>query len=218
MKLFLLTCLISLMGFSMTACSYHDYDTQHYVTPQDLPVQQHKPGMTLTPKQKRKIQTGDVLILRVVPGAEFENELDLTVNLDGEVLVPLIGWVHVEDLTPEEAAEAIRKPLDKDFLVDPSVSVRLKEASTRAVVLLGQLKKPGTYEFPPNGKMSLLEAVAKAEGFTDIANISKIKVVRTMLDGSQVTIRVDAGKIISGEEPDLGLQESDLITVPESLF
>ena len=168
--------------------------------------------------QSRLIHTGDIVILHVTPGKEFEKELELTVNLDGEILVPLVGWVKIENMTPRTAEEEIQKKLDKDFLVNPHVSLRIKEAKSRAVVLLGQLKKPGTYEFPQNGKMTLLEAVAKAEGFTDIANLKKIKLVRSMSGGSQKIMRIDAEKIISGDEADIDLEEGDLITVPESLF
>ncbi len=165
----------------------------------------------------REIHVNDVVILHVIPGKEFEKELELTVNLEGEILVPLIGWVKIEGLSTAQAEQMIRGKLDKDFLVDPRVSLRLKEAKSRAVVLLGQLKKPGTYEFPADGKMTLLEAIAKAEGFTDIANITAIKVVRSSREG-QRTIHVNAEKIISGGEPDLVLEEGDLITVPESMF
>lgn len=165
----------------------------------------------------RKIHVGDVTILHVVPGKEFEKDLELTVNLDGEILVPLVGWVKVENLTTPEAEGEIRKRLDKDYLVNPSVSVRVKETNSRAVVLLGQLKKPGTYEFGSTGKMTLLEAVAKAEGFTDIANLKNVKVVRTGPDGQQ-TIKVNAEKVLSGEAADVELQEGDLVTVPESIF
>ena len=166
----------------------------------------------------RRIHTSDVVLLHVVPGKEFEKDSELTVNLEGEILVPLIGWTKVEGLTTHDAEEEIRKKLDQNYLVNPAVSLRIKEAKSRAVVLLGQLKKPGTYEFPQNGKMTLLEAVAKAEGFTDIANLTAIKVVRTGPDGKQMTLRVDAEKILSGAEPDISLEEGDLVTVPESLF
>jgi len=168
--------------------------------------------------KSRKIHTGDLVILRVIPGKEFEKELESTINLDGEILVPLIGWVDVEDITTAEAAEKIRELLDQDYIVNPRVSLRIKEAKARAVVLLGQLKKPGTYQFPPDGRMTLLESVAKAEGFTDIASLTKIKVVRDGPDGKPFIIRVNADRILEGKEPDLDLQEGDLITVPETLF
>ena len=166
----------------------------------------------------RQIHANDIVILHVIPGQEFEKELELTVNLDGEILVPLAGWIKIEGMTTGEAEEKIRKILNKDYLVNPTVSIRVKETSSRAVVILGQVRKPGTYEFPPSGKMSLLEVVAKAEGFTDIANLSKLKIVRTIPDGSQTTIRTDAGRILNGQEPDIDLQEGDLITVPETMF
>jgi protein involved in polysaccharide export with SLBB domain len=138
----------------------------------DYAVQQ-EPSKTKKLIGERRFHEGDIVILRVVPGKEFEKELELTVGLQGEVLVPLIGWVDIEGLTIAEAEEKIRGMLDKDYIVDPRVTVRVKEAKTRGVVLLGELKKPGTYDFPPSGKMTLLEAVAKAEGFTDIADLSE---------------------------------------------
>lgn len=166
----------------------------------------------------RKIKPSDLLILHVTPGKEFEKDLELQVNLNGEISVPLIGWIKVEDLTTEQAEKEIGERLDKDFLVNPKVSLRIKEAKSRAVVLLGQLKKPGTYEFPSNGRMTLLESIAKAEGFTDIANLKNIKLVRTMPNGKQMTIQVNGERILSGEEQDIPLEEGDLVTVPETLF
>lgn len=181
-------------------------------------IQQVSSPTTIYSPTPRSIRKDEVVVLSVTPGKEFEKELELTVNMEGEILVPLIGWIRVEGLTTKEAEEVIRERLDRDYLVDPKVSLRIKEAKTRAVVLLGQLKKPGTYEFPADGKMTLLEAVAKAEGFTDIANLKQVKVVRTLPDGSQKTIRLNVELILSGQDQDLELQEGDLITVPESFF
>ncbi len=168
--------------------------------------------------KNRKIHSSDMLILHVVPGKEFEKQLEVAVNLDGEILIPLIGWIKVEGMTTTEAEEKIKGILDKSYIVNPTVSLRIKEASVRAIVILGQIRKPGTYEFPASGKMTFLEVVAKAEGFTDIANLNKVKIVRNTIEGSQQAIHVNAQKILNGEEPDVELQEGDLITIPETVF
>ena len=201
--------------FLLASCSVSQEMIQP--TPQAGPVVKTEAVQEDT-SSPRTIHAADLIILHVVPGKEFEKELELTVNMDGEILVPLIGWIKVEGLTNQKAEEKIRESLNQDYLVNPRVSLRVKESSSRAVVMLGQLKKPGTYEFPQNGKMTLLEAVAKAEGFTDIANLKKIKVVRSLSGGRQRTIPVNGENMLKGDEPDLELQEGDLITVPESLF
>ena len=92
------------------------------------------------------------------------------------------------------------------------------KSTLQSYILLGEVRKPGTYEFnAAKGRMTLLKAVSIAGGFSDIANINKVKLLRR--DGAQTrSITVNAKDIISGKQQDEELMEDDLIVVPESLF
>jgi len=67
------------------------------------------------------------------------------------------------------------------------------------------------------GRTTLMRLVAAAGGFTDIAAINKIKIIR-IVDGKEKTFQVNAKDIISGRKKDPVIQSNDLIIVPESFL
>jgi len=81
------------------------------------------------------------------------------------------------------------------------------------VVFVGEVRKQGSVDFPLDGKLDLVSAVARAGGFTELANPRKVAVNRggkiTVLDVRQMTEK--------GSEPFI-LLPGDIITVPERLF
>ena len=107
--------------------------------------------------------------------------------------------------------------LEKDYIVNPQVSVFIEEYSTISV--MGQINKPGSFEI--KGRLSVVEAISMAGGFTKIASPNGVKVIRTNQDGSKETIQVKVNDIINNrgkESDDILLQAGDIVTVPESFF
>ncbi len=172
------------------------------------------------------IQPTDVLVVDV----HGESNLSKTVEVDkkGFINYPLIGQVKVEGLSKEEAEDRIHALFEKDYLVNPLIAVdkvvRQKEeeeeepADMSTYIILGEVKKPGTYEFDPEeGKMTLLKAISIAGGFSPIANKGKIKMLRR--DGVETeAFIINFKDIVKGERPDEELQNEDLIVVAESLL
>jgi len=84
--------------------------------------------------------------------------------------------------------------------------------------IIGQVKKPGSYRITRR-KISLVEAISTAGGFTTIAARNKTRIIRVE-DGVEKIIQVqvdaitDAGKKIQ----DVLIQPNDIIVVPESFF
>ncbi len=109
-----------------------------------------------------KIGKADVLSIKVRAGGELQHESEATVSSGGMVAAPLIGQVKALGLTTTQLEAAIRKPLAEDYLVDPSVSVFVKEYHSLEYYISGAVKKPGQYEM--TSEASLLELIAKAEG------------------------------------------------------
>jgi polysaccharide export outer membrane protein len=83
--------------------------------------------------------------------------------------------------------------------------------------VMGEVKKPGNYEI--TGKVSLIEALSMAGGFTPIANKRTVKIIRSDIDGKQ-TLVVDTAKITeSGEmSDDFYMHADDVLIVPKSFF
>ena len=67
--------------------------------------------------------------------------------------------------------------------------------------------------------MTVLEAITSVGGFTDIANTSKVKVLR-MENGKQKSLDVDVNAITKqgNKSLDIELMPGDVIFVPQSMF
>ena len=162
------------------------------------------------------LSPNDFLELRVY------QEDDLTTKFrvakDGTVNLPLIGVVELGGKTVEQSTRLIRDLFDKDYLVNPQVTLTVVEYAKRRFTVLGQVQKPGSFEIPNEEDVSLLQAVAMAGGYTRLANAGKITVTRTV-DGKKRTLVVD-GKA-AAKDPETKsflILPEDTITVAERVF
>lgn len=85
------------------------------------------------------------------------------------------------------------------------------------VFFLGEVATRGAIAFRSDERITLLAGVARAGGLSDRAS-SDIAVKRKGPDGGQVEIKANFKRILAGKEPDLELQEGDVVVVKESFF
>ena len=172
-------------------------------------------------KKDRPIEIGDKLRIKIYPEDEFIKSTDTEVSSEGSVTLPLLGKVNVQGLKTIDAVREIVQVLAADYLVNPVVVIEVAEEVTerekRSVAILGQVTKPGTYNFPPEQKLTLLRVISMAGGFSDIANVKKIKVIRKE-NGKTRIVQANAESIIAGKDPDIELEPGDVINVGESFF
>ncbi|MGB8168169.1 MAG: polysaccharide biosynthesis/export family protein [Chthoniobacteraceae bacterium] len=140
------------------------------------------------------------------------------VGSDGTVQLPLLGDVKVAGMTIREARELIRKKYDADYLVNPQVYLNVIDYAQRKFTILGQVTKPGSYEFPGGKPLSLLQAVGIAGGFTRTADRAKVIVKRTTEGDKEEAIKLNAKKMAGEGKGSFELQPGDVITVGESWF
>jgi polysaccharide export outer membrane protein len=140
------------------------------------------------------------------------------IGSDGTVQLPLIGDVKVAGMTVRAARELIRKRYDADYLVDPQVYLNVIDYAQRGFTILGQVTKPGTYEFPGGKSLSLLQAVGMAGGFTRTADRGKVIVKRAPDGAAPQTIRLNAKKLAGDGKDSFAVEPGDVITVGESWF
>ncbi len=162
------------------------------------------------------INPKDILEIQVYPDADLNREI--TVSPKGTISFPLIGEVQVEGLSVTNAEKKLTVLLEKDYLVYPQVHIRVKEFHTLTISILGEVNRPGPYKLgTQEGETTLLEAIAMAGGFTNIANIKKIKIIR--VQGSEKkTYQVNAEEVLKGKKKDVPLKANDLIVVEQSWF
>jgi polysaccharide export outer membrane protein len=90
---------------------------------------------------------------------------------------------------------------------------------TRAgiVYVVGAVKKPGGFTVKGNEQMSLLKAIALAEGLSSTSSKGHTRIIRTDEgSGKRSEIPVELGKILDGKAPDMNLQSADIVFVPNS--
>jgi polysaccharide biosynthesis/export protein len=90
---------------------------------------------------------------------------------------------------------------------------------TRAgiVYVVGAVKKPGGFTVKGNEQMSLLKAIALAEGLSSTSSKGHTRIIRTDEgSGKRSEIPVQLGRILDGKAPDLNLQAADIVFVPSS--
>lgn len=158
----------------------------------------------------------------VGPRDEFEvrvmGQLDLSgiyqVAGDGSIDFPLVGRVLVGGLQPQEIQTAIRQSLvDLRLFRDPQVTVRVTQYRSKKVSVLGQVQRPGVFDWLEG--MTLMNAIALAGGFGPMAERNLTSLTRVNPDGSEVSAVVPAEEVEEGRQPDLLLQPNDRVSVPQ---
>lgn len=85
------------------------------------------------------------------------------------------------------------------------------------VHLIGEVTSPGTLTFQADERATLLTAIARAGGLTENAS-RKIRVQRQTSTAERREILADFRHVLNNKEPDVPLQDGDLIIVKESFF
>ena len=166
--------------------------------------------------QSYVLQPGDLVDIQVYMEDSMNRVLRISGN--GTVTFPLVGNVKLAGLSLEQAEQTLANRLTA-YIRQPQVSMLVKEYGNKTVYVLGQVSKPGSIEIPPEKALTVLEAITSVGGFTDVANTSKVRVLRVQ-NGKQKTLDVDVTQITKqgNKSLDIPLQPGDVVFVPQSMF
>jgi polysaccharide export outer membrane protein len=85
------------------------------------------------------------------------------------------------------------------------------------VYVIGEVKKSGGFVLGSRASLSVLEALSMAEGLQVRAAGSKARILRASDSGGERTeVPVNVSRILAGKDPDVPLQPSDILFVPNS--
>lgn len=129
---------------------------------------------------------------------------DQIVGPDGNIALTLIGPVKAAGRTVGELTTEIRDRLASGYIKKPSVTVSI--ITFRPFYILGEVNKPGQYEYSKG--LTALGAIAKAEGFTYRARKNYIFLKR---EGAEREVQVDL-------TPDLQILPGDTLRIGERHF
>lgn len=139
---------------------------------------------------------------------EEELSSQFLINNKGYINYPFIGKILAEGLTLDKLQDTLTSKLIDGYLVNPDLTVNI--VKYRPYFILGEVEKPGSYEYQPG--LTIKQAIAKAGGLKNRANTNSIKVERRNKTNSNEEIEILNLKLSEYLMPD------DTITIPETFF
>ena len=125
---------------------------------------------------------------------------EFIVGGSGKVSLPLIGEVQAAGLTIGQFLEEIAQALRQGYINEPRVSAEV--LNYRPFYILGEVKKPG--EYPYTNNLTVLNAVATAEGFSYRANTRVVYIKRADGVGEQAFPLTTATQVAPGDTIRIG--------------
>lgn len=138
-----------------------------------------------------------------------------TVDSNGEIDFPILGKLPVAGLTREEINNLVKKRLiEEDLLKDAVVTT---EFGNLSFSVLGEVNAQGKYSIDKD-QVTLLDALSMAKDLTINGNRNNVLVLRTGLDGTQYSYRVDLTNSRSlYNSPAFYIRQHDVIYVEPNL-
>lgn len=171
---------------------------------------------------------------------EYANQ---TVSVTGEVahpgIYPLMGSYRLADLlsaaggltarggnditvthraAPDSPVALHLGKLSSGFgsnpVIQPGDAIYVPQAGVAYVV--GEVTRPGGFLLDRDTTLTAIQAIALAQGTTQVAAKSRVRVVRTAENGQKTMILLDLKKVYEGKMSDILLQKDDILYVPPS--
>jgi polysaccharide biosynthesis/export protein len=158
-----------------------------------------------------RLGPGDLLEVGVYNVPELATKA--RIGTSGDVYLPLIDYVHVGELTVEEAQALIEKRLeDGGFVRSAHVTIFLDESASQGVTMLGEIAKPGIY--PALGDRRLYDLISAAGGFTVSAG-RKVSIIRQRSQSGPITVNLPRN-LADDLQDNIEIMPGDTITVPRA--
>lgn len=141
-----------------------------------------------------------------------EPDLSATVVVrpDGKISLPLANELQASSKTAAQLQKEIALKLAQ-YINDPVVNVMVKQINSMKISVLGEVRKPDVYKI--KNQITVLDAIAMAGGFTDLARPNRVIVLRNT-NGGQQRIKVNINRVVADEKgTPLYLQPLDTVYV-----
>lgn len=156
---------------------------------------------------------GDVLEVKFFANSEYNETV--TVRPDGKISLQRVGDISVVGM-PVNNLDKIITDTYSEILVNPDVTVFVREFNGQQVYVMGEVQSPGSYSVSKG--MSLLRAITTAGGPLKSAKMNSVILVRANQEHNLYAERIDLSptRLKSLLEQDRPIQPYDLIYVPKS--
>ena len=165
----------------------------------------------------QRIGTNDLLTVSVYGTPELSRSV--RVDSEGFIRLPMLTRrIKAQGSMPVEVEATIAEALrEEQLIVDPFVTVTVAAYASRPISVMGAVRRPLTFQ--ADAPLTLLEALARAEGLTPEAG-GEILVSRQASGSGRaaLALRIPAQTLIEGADPRLNvrLEGGEEIRVPEA--
>jgi polysaccharide export outer membrane protein len=171
------------------------------------------PALTGARHPQYRLRKSDVVEINFTFSPEFDQTA--TILPDGFLSLRTVGDLFAEGLTVAELKDLVRQAY-APTLLDPEVSIILKDFERPFFIAGGQVGHPGKYEL--RSPTTVAEAIAVAGGFTEQSRHSQVVVFR------RVTVSVVEAHVLNVKamlasrnlEEDFELKPGDMLFVPQN--
>ena len=129
----------------------------------------------------------------------------------GNIEFPTLGMLHIAGLTREQLADTIASMIVGTYTRErPEVVVRFANST---VAVLGDVKRPGRYEFKGTDRMTIFEALSMASDETIYGRRDCVKIIREDANGRKSVGEINLNDPAAVLSPYYYLQQSDVVYV-----
>ncbi len=172
------------------------------------------PNLNMATPRDYIVGPGDQLIIQIYGIAQ--GGFTIPVSPEGKIVVPDVGVIHVGSLSIEAAKSAIQQKLATRYPglsgPNPSTFVMVTIGNIRSIKvnMVGELKNPGTYQFPSFS--TIFNALYIAGGPSTKGSFRKVQVFRA----NRLLIEVDLYEFLTKgiTTKNIRLEDNDVILVP----
>jgi polysaccharide export outer membrane protein len=198
------------LGHQQDSAQQQDTSKEPLAPPVQPPVAAEKASRIDTNSSALVLGPGDEVEITVYGATDLSGHT--RVSADGNISMPLIGYVRVAGLSSSEAEAAIEAHLRQNNIVnDPQVSIYAKEYTSSGISVAGEVAKPGFYS--ALGPHRLFDVLQAAGGPTDKA-ANKVTIThRDQKDATTLDISKDPAEMAASN---VALQPGDTVVVPKA--
>jgi polysaccharide biosynthesis/export protein len=167
-------------------------------------------------------------VIEITVWGHQDLQRQVAVSLDGNITFPLIGEVKAAGQSIQDVEKILSAKLADGYVINPQVTINVKEYKSQKVYILGEVKNPGTY--PVTKKGDLLFTLAIAGGFTPSAG-NEVMVIRpknpkekamTLEEAKnrkEKIIKINLSEALAGDTgQNIFIHDGDSIVIPKMPF
>jgi len=167
-------------------------------------------------------------ILEIIVWGHEDLRRIMPVSLEGMISFPLVGDIQVAGISAGALEKVIAGKLGEGFIIDPQVSVTVKEYKSQRVFLMGEVNKPGTYAVTREN--SILYVLSQAGGPTKEAGeevviirpgkpVDRALTIEEAERRREQIVQVNLKDVLAGDKnSNITIRDGDSVIVPKMPF